>query len=151
MLLNAGDQASRADLSHLSFLTYKVGGRLHFECVPVADGVSMVTRECPFCGKGVPVKLVQCSHCRETLPEMPRVRNGSSSGNNGSGQIRRGLLFMLLAAVIGYFAGGYSSLKLPIPILPALSSYLAPLLFLSGLGLTVHGYYLYHKSAPRRT
>jgi hypothetical protein len=110
----------------------------------------MATRECPFCGKGVPVQLVQCNYCRETLPETPRVKNGSSSSSKGSGQIRRGLLFMLLAAVIGYFAGGYSSLKLPIPILPAISSYLSPLLFLSGLGLAIHGYYVHHKSAPHR-
>ena len=110
----------------------------------------MATRQCPFCGKGVPVQLVQCNYCRETLPETPQVKNGSSSVRNGSGQIRRGLLFMLLAAVIGYFAGGYSPLKLPISILPALTSYLAPLLFLSGLGLTVHGYYLHHKSAGNK-
>src|SRR5215469_4434742 len=109
----------------------------------------MATRECPFCGKGVPVQLLQCNHCRETLPQIPRVRNGSSPAG-GSGQIRRGLLFMLLAAVIGYFAGGYSTLKLPVPIVPALGTYLAPLLFLSGLGLAARGYYLHHKSSAAR-
>src|ERR1700740_3043794 len=127
-------------------MAYDVESRLHPEFVSSAEGMAMATRECPFCGKGVPVQLVQCTHCRETLPETPRRKNGSSGSiGKGSGQIRRGLLFMLLAAVIGYFAGGYSSLKLPIPILPAISSYLSPLLFLSGLGLTVHGYYLHHK------
>jgi hypothetical protein len=106
----------------------------------------MAMRECPFCGKGVPAQLAQCIYCREALPATPRVKNGSSK--NGSAQIRRGLLFMLLAAVIGYFAGGYSSLEIPIPMWPALGTYLSPLLFLSGLGLAVHGYYLQHKASP---
>jgi hypothetical protein len=53
---------------------------------------------------------------------------------------------MLLAAVIGYFAGGYSSLTLPIPILPILGTYLSPLLFLAGAALAIHGYYVEHKT-----
>jgi hypothetical protein len=46
---------------------------------------------------------------------------------------------MLLAAVIHYFSGGYSSLELPFPIHSAVQEYLAPLLFLGGLGLLVYG------------
>lgn len=61
------------------------------------------------------------------------------------GQIRRGLLYMLLAAVIQYFAGGYSALNLPFPIAPLVTTYLAPFLFLSGLGLTLYGLYLRNK------
>jgi len=54
---------------------------------------------------------------------------------------------MLLAAVIGYFAGGYSAMSLPFPLNPVLTIYLSPMLFLGGLGLCAHGYYLQHKSS----
>jgi hypothetical protein len=74
------------------------------------------------------------------------VRSERPSSGGGA-QIRRGLLYMLLAALIGYFAGGFSSLKLPIPVLPVVTKYLSPLLFLSGLGLAIYGYYLQHKSS----
>ena len=48
---------------------------------------------------------------------------------------------MLLAAVIYYFAGGYGApLRIPIEIVPAVTNYLLPLLFLSGLGLTLYGF-----------
>ena len=109
----------------------------------------MVTRECPFCGKRVSARAAQCAYCRETLPPAPRVqRNAMTSG--GGYEIRRGLLFMLLAAVIGYFAGGYSALKLPITVLPLLNKYCVPLLFLSGLGLAVRGMYLKHKTTAHQ-
>jgi hypothetical protein len=48
-------------------------------------------------------------------------------------EIRRGLLYMFLAAVIYYFAGGYSAMNLPFPIDPLVTVYLSPLLFVSGL------------------
>jgi len=64
----------------------------------------------------------------------------------GSTQIRRGLLYMLLAGVIAYFAGGYSPLKIPIAVLPVVSAYLSPLLFLSGLGLAIYGYFRQHRT-----
>jgi hypothetical protein len=53
---------------------------------------------------------------------------------------------MLLAAVIHFFAGGYSAMELPFPIQPVVTVYLAPLLFLSGLGLTLYGFYLHRKA-----
>jgi hypothetical protein len=54
---------------------------------------------------------------------------------------------MLLAAVIYYFAGGYGApLRLPVQIVPAVTNYLLPLLFLGGLGLTVYGLFLRIKS-----
>jgi hypothetical protein len=58
---------------------------------------------------------------------------------------------MLLAAVLGYFAGGYSAMTLPFPLDPILTTYLSPLLFLSGLGLSAHGYYLGHKSLQHKS
>jgi hypothetical protein len=97
----------------------------------------MATRECPFCGKSIFDRLTQCPHCREPLPAVPQIRAHSTDGGL---QIRRGLLSVLLAAVIGYFAGGYSPLQLPIPVLPFVAKYLAPLLALAGIGLVLHGW-----------
>lgn len=79
--------------------------------------------------------------------QAPRIHNNSSSG--GGAEIRRGLLCVLLATLIGYFAGGFSPspMSLPITILPIVTRYLSPLLFLSGAGLVLHGFYLNHKSS----
>jgi hypothetical protein len=107
----------------------------------------MATRDCPFCGKEVYDRLTQCPYCREPLAQAPKVRAASSS--DGGSEIRRGLLCVLLATLIGYFAGGYSPLNLPLPIGPIVTTYLSPLLFLSGLGLSIHGYYLQHKDTVR--
>lgn len=108
----------------------------------------MATRDCPFCGKQLFDQLTQCPYCREPLCQAPRIRPVRRTSDGGV-QIRRGLLCVLLATVIGYFAGGYSALSLPTPIMPILSSYLSPLLFLAGLGLTLHGYYLQHRDMVR--
>jgi hypothetical protein len=76
------------------------------------------------------------------LPEAPvQVR---PLPVNQSGNIRRGLLYMLLGAVIYYFAGGYSPLNLPFPIVSVVGSYLSPAVFLGGLGLTLFGLYRRH-------
>jgi hypothetical protein len=112
----------------------------------------MARRECPFCGKHVSDHLTQCVFCRETLPELKKAANAKESGGDGGGaQVRRGLLAMLLAAVLGYFGGGYSALALPFPLDPILTIYLSPLLFLSGLGLCVHGYFLEHRSMHHKS
>jgi len=103
-------------------------------------------RECPFCGKSVAQHLSQCTFCREALPPVPQVKSDSAAKVGGA-QIRRGLLYMLLALVIAYFAGGYSAFKLPVAVSPLLSSYISPLLFLGGLGLTIYGYYLQHRTS----
>jgi ABC-type thiamin/hydroxymethylpyrimidine transport system permease subunit len=73
------------------------------------------------------------------LPEIAVLRPHQVKKRS---EIRRGLLYMLLAAVIHYFAGGYSAMNLPFPILPFVTVYLSPLLFLGGLGLTVYGLYV---------
>jgi hypothetical protein len=111
-------------------------------------GFIMETRECPFCGKSVSVQIGQCTYCREPLPPAARPNSTASSGDT---YMRRGLLYMLLAAAIGYFAGGYSPLKVPIAAVPAVSNYLSPLLFLSGFTLAVRGYYLHHKAVRRNS
>jgi hypothetical protein len=53
---------------------------------------------------------------------------------------------MLLAGVIQYFAGGYSSFTVPVGVSPIITAYLAPVVFLSGLGLVIYGLYLRAKS-----
>lgn len=97
----------------------------------------MQMRQCAFCGKPIAAQLNQCPFCRETVPRVQLSRTSSGAGRT---QIRRGLLFMLLAGVIYYFAAGYAKpFEIPVAIEPAVVNYLAPLLFLSGLGLTFYG------------
>ena len=100
------------------------------------------TRRCVFCGKGMAAHLTQCPFCREAVPKVQLSRR---SGPDGRHQIRRGLLYMLLAGVIHYFAGGYGAplqIPLPAPVLPFVTQYLTPLIFLGGLGLTLYGLFL---------
>jgi len=103
-------------------------------------------RECPYCGKIVYDRQTQCNFCRETLPEI-RQPKAAARPVEGADGIRRGLLFMLLAASIAYFSGSASALALPVLVPPAVTIYLSPLLFLSGLGLSLHGLYLRHRTS----
>jgi len=67
------------------------------------------------------------------------------TGPDGRRQIRRGLLYMLLGGVIHFFAAGYGApfqIPLPVPVLPLVTQYLTPLIFLGGLGLTLYGFFL---------
>jgi len=90
------------------------------------------------------VHLTQCPYCREAVPQVQLNRR---TGPNGRAQMRRGLLYMLMAAVIYYFAAGYAApLWLPVQVLPVVVNYLLPMLFLAGLGLTVYGLFLRFKS-----
>ena len=100
---------------------------------------SQTLKQCPHCGRYVSLSTTQCPDCREAFRAVPPTARLAPSRR--SGQFRRGLLYMLLAAVIQYFAGDYSSLELPVPIHPAVQQYLAPLLFLSGFGLIVYGFF----------
>lgn len=104
-------------------------------------------RQCPFCGLSVLRTATQCPSCREALPgaegavqhSPARASQPGKSSLKSSSLVRRGLLYMLLAAVIQYFSGGYSAMHIPVAISSFVTSYLAPLLFLSGLGLTFYG------------
>jgi hypothetical protein len=105
------------------------------------------TRRCVFCGKYMAAHLKQCPFCREAVPQVQLSRRTSSGARS---QIRRGLLYMLLGAVIHYFAGGYGApilqIPWPAPLLPLVTQYLTPLLFLGGLGYALYGLFLKIKS-----
>jgi len=60
--------------------------------------------------------------------------------------IRRGLLYMLLAGVIHYFAAGYSGVALPVAVPSMVTQYLTPILFLCGLSLGLYGVYLFARN-----
>ncbi|HXJ15998.1 MAG TPA: hypothetical protein VNM68_02240 [Candidatus Polarisedimenticolia bacterium] len=105
----------------------------------------MAMRECPFCGKMVYDRLTQCTQCRETLPPVKTRTISHAHTSDGNDKIRRGLLFMLMAAVIGYFTSGSSPFQVPVFVPHAVVVYLSPLLFLSGLGLTLHGAILHFR------
>jgi len=108
---------------------------------PIAD-----KRRCVFCGKHIAAHLTQCPFCREAVPQVQLSRR---TGPDGHHQIRRGLLYMLLAGVIYYFAAGYGrpfQIPLPAPALSLVTQFGAPLLFLGGLGLTLYGLFLKFRS-----
>lgn len=93
-------------------------------------------RHCPFCGVLVATNLSQCPHCREAIPPVPVTYHSTPDSGRS---IRRGLLYMLLAAVAYYFASGRSGYKIPIQVNPLVTMYLLPLLFAAGLVLSLYG------------
>ena len=99
----------------------------------------MATRPCPLCTKFLCYHPTQCWYCREALPKVPVARRRPTGER---GEIRQGLLYMLLAATTYYFAAGYSAMQLPFLIESVLTLYLLPFLFMCGLGLSLHGFYL---------
>jgi hypothetical protein len=103
----------------------------------------MSMRQCPYCGIKVAEARTECPFCHAMLPEIQLTHRRDSHAGT---EIRRGLLYVLLAAVINYFAGGYSAMQVPFPIQPIVTTYLSPVLFLGGLGLTLHGFYIQRKA-----
>ncbi|MBZ5502079.1 MAG: hypothetical protein LAN59_07525 [Acidobacteriia bacterium] len=73
-----------------------------------------------------------------SIQASPKVSREAAEGGH---TIRRGLLYMFFAAVIGYFASGSSPLALPVTVPQEVAHYLVPLMFLSGLALTLYGFY----------
>jgi hypothetical protein len=98
-------------------------------------------RQCIYCGKRIRRNLTQCPYCREAQTEGSAPAAARHRAGRG-GQFRSGLLLMLLAALIQYFAGGYSPMPLPIQISSPAITYLVPLLFLGGLALSLYGVFL---------
>src|SRR5260370_1848877 len=100
---------------------------------PIAD-----KRRWVFCGKHIAAHLTQCPFCREAVPQVQLSRR---TGPDGHHQIRRGLLYILLAGVIYYFAAGYDTtfpIPLSTPSLSLLTQFSAPLLFIGSLAFTMH-------------
>jgi hypothetical protein len=108
-----------------------------------SQGQSVASRPCAYCGKPVPTRMNRCPYCRE---EVTEVRLSSPFGRNGRREIRRGLMYMLLGAVIYYFVGGHSGLSLPFTLNPWVIAYLAPVVFLGGLGMCLYGVFLRMRS-----
>lgn len=104
-----------------------------------SQGQAAGSSPCAYCGKPVPARMNHCPHCREVVPE---VRLTARSGKDGLREMRRGLMYMLLGAVIYYFSGGYSGLSLPVTLSPWVTTYLAPVVFLGGLGMSLYGVFL---------
>jgi len=104
-----------------------------------SQGQAGESRPCAYCGKPVPARMNRCPYCRE---EVSEVRLSSRSGKDGRREVRRGLIYMLLGAVIYYFSGGYRALSLPYPLSPLVTTYLAPAVFLGGMGMFLYGVYL---------
>ncbi len=102
----------------------------------------MATRQCPHCGKEVYDRMTQCPYCREALGAVPQIRGDRARQAEGGSKIRNGLLCILLAVLVHYFAGGYSAMQLPYPIQPMVATYVSPLLLLCGIALTGFGFYL---------
>lgn len=102
----------------------------------------MGTRQCPHCGEHVADNLSQCPNCREVMGPAPAAGFRGYRGTQGGPEIRKGLLWMLLASVIHYFADGHEPwLQIPVDIHPYVVEYLVPLLFLCGAGIVVLGIY----------
>lgn len=99
-----------------------------------------MSRQCPFCGTLVPEDSVNCYHCRETLPDKAQGRSRNPAA--GYFEIRRGLLYMLLAGVIHYAITYLSEMETPIVIPAMIGDYLTLFLALGGLGLFLYGWVL---------
>ncbi|HEY2118656.1 MAG TPA: hypothetical protein VGH37_05680 [Candidatus Acidoferrum sp.] len=101
----------------------------------------MQERICPFCGKPIGASLVRCPYCREAIPSAVASSGSRKTRSEGASNIRRGLLWALLAAVIYYFAGGHSSLTPSFTVPGFVTQYLVPLLFLAGVAMALYGAY----------
>ena len=99
----------------------------------------MPERVCPFCGKSINVVLDRCPYCREAVPRAVASAGSRPSASQARANIRRGLLWALLAAVVYYFASGRSPLKLPFSVPDLVTQVFIPLLFLAGAAMALYG------------
>ena len=82
------------------------------------------------------------------MQKMWDALKGTDVGEERPGMIRRGLLYMLLAAVLFYFAGGYNPMEFPLNVIPPVLDIYLPLLFLGGLGMVLLAMIRRPRSAP---
>lgn len=98
----------------------------------------MARKQCTFCGEFAPQTATNCPRCREAFPSV--VLQSGADPVQGKREIRRGILYVILAAVLQYFGGGYSGMELPLSVMvPALTTYLLPFLAICGVGLIILG------------
>jgi len=102
-------------------------------------------RHCPFCGKKIAAALASCPYCREGMPVASGVSTRVDSVKTFQGRkfMRRGFLYALMAAVVYFFAAGYSGMNIPIPVPDLVTQILTPLLFAAGVGMILYGGFLY--------
>jgi hypothetical protein len=99
----------------------------------------MGKRQCSFCGAFNPDTAQICSNCRESLVAASHAPSHGGFSPESLAQIRRGVLYILLAAVLYYFFGGHSGIEMPVQISPIVNTYLVPFMFLCGAGLILLG------------
>ncbi len=102
----------------------------------------MPKQVCPFCGKALRTVVDRCPYCREAIQRgggAPPSAREISASYEGRANIRRGLLWTLLAAVLYYFTSGMSPLTLPFAVPEFVTLYLIPLLFLAGVAMAIYG------------
>jgi hypothetical protein len=96
------------------------------------------TRQCIHCGREILRDLRQCPYCREAQVDS-RPTPSVSHRIQTSGHVRSGLLLMLLSLAVHYFVGGYSPLAPAGQMALPLVTYLVPVLFVSGLAMSLWG------------
>jgi hypothetical protein len=99
------------------------------------------SRQCIYCGKIIGRNLMQCPYCREAQTEA-RTPAASIANAGSGGQLRSGLLLVLMGAAVEYFAGGYGPMAMPDQLRSPVNTYLVPLLFVSGIGMSLYGVFL---------
>jgi len=97
---------------------------------------TLAARQCVYCGKAIAQHHSQCPHCREAVPKVRLAPAAAPAAKRN--QMRRGILYMLLALVIHYVALRSDSLNLSFSVNPTVG-YLATMMFLAGLALTLYG------------
>ena len=95
----------------------------------------MARRQCAYCGTFVGETVKTCPNCREAIPEPIAIHKTPQGGP----EMRRGLLYMLLTAVVFYFASPQSAVPIPFHVPSMVTTYLLPLIFLLGLGFAIYG------------
>jgi hypothetical protein len=95
--------------------------------------------QCAYCGTFVSAGETRCPQCREAIPE--KIELHPVDAGLAWSQIRRGVLYMVLASVLMHFASPQRSLPLPVELhIPeAVTEYALPAFFLLGLGYTLLG------------
>jgi hypothetical protein len=94
-------------------------------------------RQCIYCRKTIRHGVARCPYCREAQTDAPATKNSQPFEPGNS--LRNGLLLILLAATAHYLAFAHRPSSLPAQVVFPVVTYLVPLLYASGLGVTLYG------------